>query len=364
MKFESEKYIFTVSDEKLFHDHSKDGKSGHLGHGMCEYKEGCVLAFYPVNDGEKWSGHNGLGFCKMKRSYDSGETWTDLDEVYPFSDSLYRQKIDVYSAVEKAVCTKTGRIIAFNVIMDLQDSKGCGYEPFRVSSYCISDDEGKTWSDPKRFCDVPGRIYDARIFDDKIYVLILYAKDSTDKSKLMVYHLFKSEDNGETFENVSVVPFPVDFEYTRYYGTMEKLKDGSIIAYSYRGISKEYELDYVISKDDGKTWGEMKQAHFEKRIRNPQLVKFKDSFFLFGRSGSNGEQDKAGHNIIYFSDDGINFDEGHYLKMREFGAGAYSNGIIVHKAGEERLLIRMSHAYEANRTNIYSWFIDAKAKGE
>ena len=69
-----------------------------------------------------------------------------------------------------------------------------------------------------------------------------------------------------------------------------------------------------------------------------------------------------GHNIMYFSHNGIDWDEGHYLKMREHGAGAYSNAIVIHDKDRERILLQMSYAYERNRTNIYHWFIDAIEK--
>ena len=359
IKFGDGKYIYTVSDEMLFVDHSKAGRSGHLGHGMVETAPGRVIAFYPDNSGDKWSGHTAEGYAKYRISEDGGKTWGDGID-FPFSKALCDMKIDVYSSVEKAVRAKNGDIVAFNFICDLIDNNGCGYEPFRIPSYVISRDGGLTWGEPKKICPRRARIYDARVFDGDIYVLINYGENSTDKTKLTVYHMLKSVDNGETFEDISSLPFWPDFSYSRYYGTMEKLPDGSIIVYTYRDLYDEMHIEYTVSRDGGKTWDDVKVAYCAKRIRNPQLIKFKTGYFMFGRSGSRGEEYQMGHNVMYFSTDGINWDEGHYLKMRTEGAGAYSNAIIVHDGGKERLLLQMSHAYEKNRTNIYHWFIDAE----
>ncbi|MEQ2389475.1 hypothetical protein Q5W10_12330 [Waltera intestinalis] len=46
MKFEDE--IDVVPPEgNVFVNHEIDGRSGHLGHALVEYKEGKILAFYP-----------------------------------------------------------------------------------------------------------------------------------------------------------------------------------------------------------------------------------------------------------------------------------------------------------------------------
>lgn len=361
MEYKNGNCTFKVSDEILFVDHSKNNRSGHLGHGMVEYEKGKIIDFYPNCSGEKWSGHNACGYAEYMKSDDAGKTWYGPFE-YPFSKTLYDLNINVYSSCEKAVCAKNGNIIAFNFVCDLINNDDCGYEPFRIPSYSISKDGGTTWSKSFKFCNQRGRIYDARVFNGDIYVLINYSEDSVDKKKLTVYHIFKSEDDGETFFDVGPLPFNLDFTFCRYYGTMEVLDDGALIVYSYKDLYDEFHIDYVLSYDMGKTWSDLKTTYVAKRIRNPQLIKFKNSYFMFGRSGSRGAEEQMGHNVMYFSKDGINWDEGYYLKMRENGAGAYSNVIKIHDGDKERLLLQMSYAYERNRTNIYHWFIDCKEK--
>ena len=87
-------------------------------------------------------------------------------------------------------------------------------------------------------------------------------------------------------------------------------------------------MDYVISDDGGHTWSEPKIAHLKKKIRNPQMALLNGSYFMSGRSGHYGEKAEKGHFLLYSSKDGLNWDDGTYLRMREAGTGAYSNSIV------------------------------------
>ena len=71
------------------------------------------------------------------------------------------------------------------------------------------------------------------------------------------------------------------------------------------------------------------------------------------------------YGIVYTSKDGINWDEGQYLRMRVAQAGSYSNTLItgtLNPEKEERLLYQTSFAYSMHRTNILHWWIDAKER--
>jgi len=48
------------NDGILFVDHSRTGRSGHLGHALVEYKDGKILAFYP-NCSDNNKGHSAVG---------------------------------------------------------------------------------------------------------------------------------------------------------------------------------------------------------------------------------------------------------------------------------------------------------------
>jgi hypothetical protein len=138
------------------------------------------------------------------------------------------------------------------------------------------------------------------------------------------------------------------------------LDSGSIVVYIYN-VNDEYNADYLVSDDSGRTWSDVKTAHFRKKIRNPQMASVSGWYFMHGRSGHYGEKEEKGHLVLYSSRDGLAWDDGIYLKMREAGTGAYSNSIVVgslnpHK--RKRLLIQASHAYEKSRTNVFDWWID------
>jgi len=208
--------------------------------------------------------------------------------------------------------------------------------------------------------DEPGRIWDTLHVDGSILVLEL-ANDSEQywygNRPEHHYSLYVSDDQGRTFTRRSILPF--EFQ-GRGYGALSLLPDGALIAYVYN-IADEKHLDYALSRDGGHTWGTVGTAYMAKQIRNPQMAAFGEGFVLHGRSGSKGDDPAVpGHFVLYTSLDGTHWDEGRYLKMRQAGAGAYSNNLLVNSPGgdeAERLLIQASHAYEGSRTSIYHWWL-------
>ncbi len=337
----------------LFVEHSKKGRSGHLGHGLVEYEDGKILAFYP-NCSDDSKGHSGVGWMEFKRSEDGGKTWSE-PHVFDYSKKTFDEGKGVSVMSEKAVLAKDGAIVLFNLVCDISETPR--WEPNLVPTYIKSYDGGHTWTEAKELSDKPGRVYDAIIHEGNIYALQFHNDCSvhfTGNTEEHTYGLYVSKDNGETFEMVSELPFNTK---SRGYGALQVLKDGSIIAYVYNR-NDENHLDYVISKDNGCTWSGVNRSFVEKKIRNPQTVSIGDYFFLHGRSGHFG--DNSGNFVLYSSKDGINWDSGRYLKMQEAGHGSYSNNLVVGKFDDSkpnRLLIQASHAYKQHRTNIYHWWI-------
>ena len=360
-----ERFILTPGDPPndgiLFADLQSQDRSGHMGHALVEYAPGCILGFYP-NCNTDNNGHSGKGWMEFRRSEDNGKTWSE-PEPLPYSKQLYDAQIGRTAMCEKAVLGSSGRIILFILHCDMETSNSGKpehlslWEPYFEPAYIISDDGGHTWSEAKTFTTVRGRVYDVLYKDGAIYVLYFAnPEDSNARVNGDPYQLYVSSDNGETFTLRS----ELSFANTKYcfYGTMEFLTDRSLIVYSY-DMNDEHNLKYITSEDEGCTWQNSRRAYFAQRMRNPQLACFGGEYFMHGRSGNIGEL--SGNFILYHSLDGINWDEGTFLRMREAGLGSYSNNIVTGSRfpGEkERLLIHSSHAYKKHKTNTLMWWLD------
>lgn len=179
------------------------------------------------------------------------------------------------------------------------------------------------------------------------------------------YSLYVSNDNGQSFKKRSVLPL----DYRDYYSAASVLDNGDLIVYSYpyRGRdSDEKNLPYVISKDKGHTWSEIKTTYFAKSLRNPQMSeKVGDYYFIHGRSGSYGEN--PGNFVLYSSKDGIHWDEGVYLMSRQQtpgGGDCYSGNAVVGKYDpltSEKLLIQADISYDGPRVNIHHWWVETSS---
>ena len=131
-----------------------------------------------------------------------------------------------------------------------------------------------------------------------------------------------------------------------------------MIVYTYN-LYDEHHLNYLISKDQGRTWGAVKKSYFKKKIRNPQMIRFGPGYMMHGRSGNEGAD--SGNFVLYYSQNGIDWDEGRWICMRKEGLGAYSNSIVTGRFSLDlnpRLMIHASQAYERNLTNDVYWFIE------
>lgn len=360
--FQNENVYFTMTpsglpnEGLLFVNHQENMRSGHLGHALVEYEEGKILDFYP-NCSRARSGHNGEGWMEYKRSEDGGQTWSD-PIVLEYSKKIFEESDHKRSVMcEKAIVTSDGTIILFCLHCDLTRSVSGEtkdlflWEPYFEPTYIMSSDGGKTWSEPSTISSYTGRIWDVKYRDGVIYVLFQHRYNSKDNG----HFLYVSTDNGKSFSLRSKLPFG-----SYFYGTMEFMDDGNLIVYSYKGEADENNIPYVISETKGITWFSENTAYFSKKLRNPQLVKFENSYFIFGRNGNKG--DGSQNFIMYCSTDGKTWDNGHYVCMKKTGTGAYSNTLLVGAAypgKPPRVLIQASHAYLNSQTNILHWWLDA-----
>lgn len=373
----------------MFVDYSADGGSrtnggvtfnwdagrrgGHFGHAMVEYEDGKILAFYPNCSDDNY-GHCGRGWMEYKRSEDYGQTWSDPIIFQPSWDKFFGSGKNVSLMCEKALVTDDGTIIVFGCSCEvtvnpipgleggLPDASAL-WEPYQIPTYYTSKDGGETWEGPFDVCSYTGRVQDAVIRNGTIYALV-------DAWEGKYHQLVVSTDGGKTFQERAKLPFPGEC----YYGTLGFLPSGELIAYTYA----EYEDDeenkfdiserdtaFSVSSDGGRTWGKLRTTYFAKRLRNPQMVKFGNTYFMFGRSGNLGGAGVEGHHfVMYCSTDGINWDEGRYLRQQTpyIGTCFYSNTLVVGTFNPnvpDRLYVQASVAYKRHQTNIMYWWFDA-----
>jgi len=344
------------NDGILFANHEPNHRSGHMGHALVEYAPGKVLAFYPncSDEDKRMKGHSGFGWMEYKRSEDGGDTWSEA-VIEPNSKALFDQHIGRTMMIEKAVCTDTGRILLFYLTCDMV-TDGHIWEPYFEPRIAYSDDEGRTWSKDELLVHEAGLVYDVLYKDGTIYLLFLANAELPGIAHLQEhpYKLFVSHNGGASFEERSILNFQSTIYC--YYGTMAFREDGSLIAYVY-DERDEFNLKYVVSYDDGFTWTDNRRCFFAKKIRNPQIKQFDGTWICHGRTGCFGRD--SSHFVIYFSEDGMNWDEGTIMRYATQGAGAYSNNVTIHRPGKpERFMIQTSHAYWENRTNTIMWLID------
>lgn len=344
----------------LYVDHQKHGRSGHGGNCLTECTNGDIVSFYSNVSGEIHQGHGVAGWSEYRRSSDGGETWSE-PVVLDYS-KLAWEGDDVYSAIVFAVTTApNGTLVAFvsRFARDLWEKK-------LPPVYLLSRDNGHTWSE-SRPLDPDATVEDVSLTFDAVFTHEgqVFAAFMGGPANYCdgPYSMYVSADNGETFERRSILPFDIQ----NYYVTAGVLDSGDIIVYSYpyrpdENID-EYNIPYVTSADEGRTWSEVKTTHFPRAIRNPQLSrKIGNHYFLHGRSGSHSRDPK--NLVLYTSRDAIQWDEGRILRRRgPSGGDAYSANEVIGKYDPtvpNRLLIQSSITYEPDslKVNERHWWVD------
>jgi len=327
-----------LSEPTVYVDNKARKRSGHMTHALAEWAPGKLIDFNSNCTAVKYDGHSTFGWIEYRLSEDGGESYSDTYEL-PYSREALYDGIYVIS-VEKAVACEDGRIVAFC----LKNSADTLCEPWDTPMTVISFDGGKTWTKEKELCPYKGRVYDACYHDGSIYVLEFCNDGVTDFCgchPLHLYRLFKSDDKGESFYELSVVGFPSTFGLG--YGSMIFTKEGNLIVYAYN-VNDEVNLSYAISNDGGLTWCETGKSYVAKRIRNPQVGILDDQYILHGRAGANNF-------VLYTSADGVHWDEGHFLNENTengYYLCYYSNNITLdhpQKPGKKRMLVQYSELY-------------------
>ncbi len=321
-------YTVELDEPELYVDNLKRGRSGHMTHAMAEFAPGCFIDFNSNCSAKRASGHSTFGWVEYRISKDCGKTYSDVHEL-PISKDYFYDGVYMIS-VEKAVACNDGSIVAFCLRNTILTSVGC--EPWSTPEVIISTDEGETWSEPTMLCPHQGRIYDALYHNGEIYVLIFCNPYFLGKNPEDVYRIYKSSDNGKTFEELCVIPFET---LRRGYGSILFDEKGILHAYAYNE-SSERELDHAISEDCGKTWKVCEPCYVAHGIRNPQTALIDGVYVLHGRA------EKLEGFVLYTSEDGYTWDEGTFLIENKGAACYYSNNLNLKDENGNFLLIQYS----------------------
>ena len=351
------KYRITPDDPMAgglrFVDHQSAGRSGHLSHALVEYAPRCLLAFYSNCSRNRNRGHNGFGWVEYRRSTDGARTWGEGVKL-PYSYNAFMNEPFTVSC-EKAVSPAPNQIVAF-CIRNLNPN---GWEPYLEPVVLRSFDGGATWSDAAPLCGLRGRVYDAICEDGVIYALMLANPDFLASEPEHRYYIYASRDGGATFYRHGERPGDT---LGRAYGSMAVREDGSLLCCTYN-VNDEFNMDYHISADMGKTWIESGKSYCAKRIRNPQLTRVKGGYILHGRSGC-VTRDLPLDFVLYTGEDGVHWDEGRYICSTQPDGAYYSNSLALNDPdGGQRVLIQSSVGYDEARVNICHWIMDILPDG-
>ena len=336
MIIEHEDYCAEIAAPQLYVDNETPFRSGHMTHGMAQFAPGCVIAFHSNCSAVRHGGHTPYGWVEYRISRDSGKTWSE-DRKFPYAWKSFVEG-DTYISVEKCVSLGDGCITALCLRNTMENNWCC--EPWYTPMAVRSTDGGETWSEPVEYSPYPGRTYDALVHDGVIYVLHYCNERFLGTAPEHMYRLYRSTDNGVTFEEVSIIPFDT---LRRGYGSLLVDADGRMHAFAYNEGS-ECELDHAISDDLGVTWTVVEPCYLANRIRNPQTALIDGVYVCHGRGGTTGF-------VFYTSTDCQHWDEGKFLQPEQAGA-FYSNNLNLSDEEGNYLLIHYSTPYQGNRVNV------------
>jgi len=339
-----ENYTIELEKPEIYVNNEARFRSGHMSHAMAQFSPRCFIDFNSNCSAVKDDGHSAYGWIEYRISRDNGKTYSDVYEL-PLSKQMFLDGKHTIS-VEKAVGCDDGTIVAFCMVNTLTAPYSC--EPWGKPLIIVSNDEGETWSEAYEFTPYAGRIYDALYYKGTIYVVLFCNEYFIGKTAENVHRIYKSTDNGKTFEELCIPPID---GIGRSYASMLFDSEDTLHIYTYN-INAECEMDHAISKDFGKTWILCKPCHLEKGIRNPQTALIDGVYILHGRA-----KQQEGF-VFYSSENGYDWDEGYFLVYRPNSACFYSNNLNLSDENGNFLLVQYSDAYNPpDDPTVEVWFL-------
>lgn len=341
-------YTLHIGEPTVYVDNEARRRSGHMTHALAEHKNR-LINFNSNCSAVRFDGHSTYGWVEYRISEDGGETYSEVYEL-PYSKQCFLDGTYAIS-VEKAVACDDGTIVAIclrNCITSI-----C--QPWDTPTVITSRDFGKTWSEPIEMCSYRGRVYDACYHNGVIYAAEFCNDGEGDfcgEKNEHLYRIFASRDNGQSFEELCIVPVPT---LGRGYCSMLIDDNGLMHFYAYNS-KNEQNIDHVVSRDLGKTWSAHETCYLADGVRNPQTAQMDGIYIMHGRNAA-----RTGL-VLYTSEDGYSWDEGAYIASGKKAWCYYSNNIVLKdKNGDNRLLVQFSENYGvAECVNVKHAFVTIK----
>jgi len=338
IKIERETFTVEIEEPTMYVDNQARRRSGHMTHGLAEFAPNCFIDFNSNCSAVRLDGHMPYGWVEYRVSRDGGNTYSEPQEL-TYSKDCFLDGIHTIS-VEKAVGCDDGSIVALCLRNSAMDPGFC--EPWDTPTVIRSFDEGKSWTEPVECIPYQGRIYDAFYDEGVIYVLIFCNEHFLGSTEEHKYRLFKSFDNGNSFEEIAVIPFDT---LRRGYGSIVFDADKKLHAYAYNEAD-ESKIDHAVSDDLGVTWMVLAPCHVEKGARNPQTALIDGVFVLHARSAS------LKNFVFYTSMDATNWDEGTIVASTVPVGQYYSNNLQLQDEKGKFLLVQYSESYDGSKVNV------------
>ena len=288
----------------------------------------------------------------MKRSFDSGKTWTPIETVIDFPEGKSA------SDPSMIVDNYTGEIFLFYNYMDLNTEKDIYYLHVMRSL-----DNGKTWSKPE---DITSQITKPEWHED--FKFITSGRGIQTRNGKLLHcmvnlnngmHLFGSNDHGKTWYLINTPIIEGDES------KIVELANGNWMINSRANNKKTFRYVHI-SSDEGKTWLTREEPNLIDPRCNASIIRYtliKDGFnknrLLFANTKSENERVNISVRVSY--DEGDSWTEG---KTIYEGSSAYSS-LSVLENGEIGLFFEKdNHTKNVFTSFSLKWLTDGNDQYE
>ncbi len=301
--------------EQVIWGHGEDGIATHFVYGLTVTKKGTVLAFC---EGRITVGDHTPHHLLLKRSVDSGQTWSD-DIFIERSDGAFFKNVEEGGKTEcwanpaAVVDQKTGRVFIFYAL-----NEGSKDQKWSRVFYRYSDDDGKTW-----------------------------LPDSSRGGRIEITSLFKNNPAGWTFH----MPGPGHgIQLARQRGA-QRSKNGRLVVpfWNRTALSgkRAYGVFAVYSDDHGETWKLGGAAGKEYGMNESRIAELPDGKLVINGRGSAAEYNLAGEDALparlytYSEDGGETFSKTE--ARRELSYFRTDSSLISYPLGADRYALLFSY---------------------